>query len=715
MSKKTLVIVESPAKSSTISKYLGADYIVSSSMGHIRDLSPHILSIDVNKDYKPYYEELKDKKKIITDLKKMARKCDRILLAPDPDREGEAIAYHLREVLKEINDSIYRVFFNEITKQSILQAIENPILIDENKFNSQQMRRLLDRLAGYKISPVLQKKIGGPLSAGRVQSIALKLIVEREKEIMAFEPEEFWTITSDLEGSVNPTFNAKLEKQSGKKIKIKNQEESDKIVSELKTGDFVLEDVKKRKKKRKSQAPLITSTLQQEAYRKFSFPVKSTMKIAQELYEGISLKGGETTGLITYMRTDSHRIAKEAYAEAKTFIQKNFGDDYVPAKQNQYGKKSKIQDAHEAIRPTLPLHRPEDLKNILNERQFKLYKLIWDRFIASQMSDAVIAETVFDIKNSKYTFIIKGEIISFPGHLSIIKPQSKTEELPELKAGEVLKALSINPKQNFTKPPARFTEASIVKVLEEKGIGRPSTYATIIDTLGKRDYIRREDRKFVPSDIGIKVADYMDDNFKDIMNYNFTAELEKKLDLVSEGNLDWVEGIDDFYKKLIKDLDQVKNAEKVSLLIGKKCPECGKELTKKYSYKTRGWFVGCTGYPSCKYIEKADSLNQPDTKEEVTDEKCPKCSSNLVKRYSSKTRSYFIGCSGFPKCDYIKNIDENLGDCPQCEKPMVKRYSPKRRRHFVACSGYPECKYIQSDRKTPKESQPENSGATANE
>ncbi len=715
MSRKTLVIVESPAKSSTISKYLGADYIVSSSMGHIRDLSPHILSIDVNKEYKPYYEELKDKKKIIADLKKLAKKCDRILLAPDPDREGEAIAYHLREVLKDINDSIYRVFFNEITKQSILQAIENPILIDENKFNSQQMRRLLDRLAGYKISPVLQKKIGGPLSAGRVQSIALKLIVEREKEIMVFKPEEFWTITADLEGSLPPAFNAKLEKSGGKKAKIANQEESDKIVSDLKAGNFLLESVKKRKKKRKSQAPLITSTLQQEAYRKFSFPVKTTMKIAQELYEGISLKGGETTGLITYMRTDSHRIAQDAYNEAKSFIKNNYGDEYVPAKQNVYGKKSKIQDAHEAIRPTLPLHKPEDLKNILNERQFKLYKLIWDRFVASQMSDAVIAETVFEINNDKYTFIIKGEIISFPGHLSIIKPQSKTEELPELKEGEILKSLSINPKQNFTKPPARFTEASIVKVLEEKGIGRPSTYATIIDTLGKRDYIKREDRKFVPSDIGIKVVDYMDDNFKDIMNYNFTADLEKKLDLVSEGNLDWVEGIDDFYKKLIKDLDQVKNAEKVSLLIGKKCPSCGKELTKKYSYKTRGWFVGCTGYPSCKYIEKADSLNQPDTKEEITDEKCPKCESNLVKRYSGKTRSYFIGCSGFPKCDYIKNIDENLGNCPQCEKPMVKRYSPKRRRHFIACSGYPDCKYIQSDRKTTKDTKTEASGDSANE
>ncbi|MCI0470573.1 MAG: type I DNA topoisomerase, partial [Candidatus Aminicenantes bacterium] len=695
MSEKTLIIVESPAKSNTISKYLGPDYIVSSSMGHVRDLNPNILSIDVEKNYQPHYEELKDKKHIIHKLKELSQKTARILLAPDPDREGEAIAFHLREVLKNSSGSIHRILFNEITKSAIIQAIEHPLDIDIDKVNSQQMRRLLDRLAGYKISPVLQKKIGGPLSAGRVQSIALKLIVEREREILAFVPEEYWTITADLEGSKKPPFTAKLEKFNKKKIKIENKEQNDDIVETLGKNPYVLSKIDRKRKKRKPLPPLITSSLQQEAFRRFNLPVKSTMKLAQSLYEGVDLGRGERTGLITYMRTDSYRIANDARNGAKDFISARFGPEYYPEKPNYYGSQKKIQDAHETIRPSLPFHAPEDIKDFLNPNQYKIYKLIWDRFFASQMKEAEFEETVFEITNGDYLFIAKGEIEVFPGFNKILKTKSTLDELPDLREQEILKLLKLAPSQNFTKPPARYTEATLVKVLEEKGIGRPSTYAAIIDTLGKREYTFKEEGKFVPTFLGCRVLDYLDNNFKDIMNYNFTADLEKQLDLVSEGSLDWVKGIDGFYKKLLVDLGKVETAEKVQLATGKKCSNCGKDLVLKYSFKTRGWFMGCSGYPECNYTEKGDGNNKKEEKkDEPVDRVCPRpgCGKPLVKRYSNKTRSYFIGCSGYPGCNYIEGVkDSKIGDCPTCGKPLVRRFSKKTRRFFVGCSGYPDC------------------------
>ncbi|MCK5220797.1 MAG: type I DNA topoisomerase, partial [Candidatus Aminicenantes bacterium] len=541
MKNKILIIVESPAKSNTISKYLDSGYIVSSSMGHIRDLNPKILSIDVENNFKPYYEELKDKKTIINDLKKLSRKSDKIYLAPDPDREGEAIAFHLEEILKSTNKNIFRIFFNEITRSAINKAVENPVAIDMDKVNSQQMRRLLDRLAGYKISPVLQRKIGGRLSAGRVQSIALKLIVEREKEIAKFVSEEFWTVTALFEGSKSPQFQSKLEKLKSKKFVIKNESEKDKVLRDLDKSNYILSKVRKRVKKRRPSPPFITSSLQQEAYRKYGFPVKMTMKVAQELYEGIKIKGGEPTGLITYMRTDSFRISADASKAAGNFIKKTFGKEYLPEKLNVYGTKKKIQDAHEAIRPTTPLYPPDEIKSFLSERQLKVYKIIWDRFIASQMKDAEIRETKFEITNGDYTFLSKGEVIKFKGFMELTDPNDKIIILPDLDEGEKLKLQKLDNKQNFTKPPARYTEASLVKILEDKGIGRPSTYASIIDTLGKRDYVYREEKKFIPSFLGNKVADYLENNFKDLMNYNFTAELEEKLDKVSEGKLDWVD------------------------------------------------------------------------------------------------------------------------------------------------------------------------------
>ncbi len=702
MKKKTLIIVESPAKSNTISKYLDSNFIVSSSMGHIRDLNPNILSIDVENNFKPYYEELKDKKNVIADLKKLAKKSENIFLAPDPDREGEAIAYHLKEILSETNSNIYRILFNEITKQAIVKAVNEPIEINMNKVNSQQMRRLLDRLAGYKISPVLQRKIGGRLSAGRVQSVALKLIVEREKEIEKFVPEEFWTITALFEGSEQPQFQAKLEKLERKKIKIGNKTENDNILNELKKNEYVLTNIKKRLKKRRPSPPLITSTLQQEANRRFNFPVKMTMKIAQELYEGIKIKGGEETGLITYMRTDSFRISNDAKKAAKQVIKKNYGSEYYPEKPNFYGTKKKIQDAHEAIRPTTPLYEPSEIKKDLNERQFKIYNLIWERFIASQMKEAEIAETNFEINNGNYIFVSKGEIIKFRGFFKLTKTQEKVIILPNLKEDDKLLLIKLDHKQNFTKPPARYSEASLVKVLEEKGIGRPSTYASIIDTLGKREYVYREEKKFLPSFLGKKVIEYLDSKFKDLMKYNFTAELEKKLDQVSEGTLDWVEGIKGFYEKLAIDLGKVKTEEKENLFIGKKCPECGDELIRKYSSRTRGWFVGCSSYPKCTYTERISEKGNKLKRDEVLEKTCPKenCGKPLVKRYSPKTGSFFIGCTGYPECDHIESVKEELGVCPDCGKELIRKFQKKNRRSFIACSGYPGCTYIQKGRKS---------------
>lgn len=696
MNKKTLIIVESPAKSNTISRYLGKNFIVSSSMGHIRDLSPKVLSIDIKNNYKPYYEELKDKKHIIIELKKLSKKVERILLAPDPDREGEAIAFHLSELLKDSNSNIYRILFNEITKQAIKEAINNLLKIDINKVNSQQMRRLLDRLAGYKISPVLHRKMGGPLSAGRVQSIALKLIVEREKEIQIFKPEEYWIISAELEGSKKPLFITKLEKYKNKKIKISNREQSDEVLKCLKKNNFILYKIKKKLKNKRPFAPLITSTLQQEAFRKFKFPVKKTMRIAQKLYEGVDLRSGEVTGLITYMRTDSYRISYEAKKSAKEFILKNFGENYYPDKPNYFGTKKKIQDAHETIRPTLPLRRPDDIKSFLNDNQYKIYKLIWNRFLASQMKEAKIEETVFEISNSDYLFISRGEVIKFPGHLELLKLQDNIDHLPELNEGEILKPVKIIPKQNFTNPPSRYTEASLVKVLDEKGIGRPSTYASIIDTLGKREYVYKKDKKFIPGFLGIKVVEYLEENFSDIMNYNFTAELEKELDLVSEGKLDWVEGVDNFYTKLRDDLNQAKDSNKINLFLGEKCPVCKRELVQKYSHKTRGWFIGCTGYPECKYTDSIKDSDSTIKKHELIEKKCPDCGKNLVKRYSNKTKRYFIGCTGYPECNYIASKEESKGKCPVCSKPLIKRFSKKTRRYFIGCTGYPKCTYIES-------------------
>ncbi|MBN2345492.1 MAG: type I DNA topoisomerase [Candidatus Aminicenantes bacterium] len=695
MAKKTLIIVESPAKSHTISRYLGDDFVIGSSMGHVRDLPAAVLGIDLKNNYRPFYEELPAKAAVIKELRRLARAAEQVLLASDPDREGEAIAFHLQQILRGDNPRIQRVLFNEITRASVLEAVRRPRAIDGHKVDSQQMRRLLDRLAGYKISPVLQRKIGGPLSAGRVQSIALKLIVEREKEIRAFVSEEYWTISVELLGSRKPSFAAKLEKHKGKAVHIPDKESCAAVLAELKPEGYILDRVQRKSRKRKAPPPLITSTLQQEAFRRFRFPVKKTMQLAQQLYEGLSLRGGETTGLITYMRTDSFRVSEQARDQARAHIAAAWGQEYCPAAPNVYKRKSKIQDAHECIRPTFPFHAPEDIKAELTPGQLKIYQLVWERFFASQMADAAIEETRFDVKNGAYLFLSKGEVVTFKGFLAVQKGDGEQEVLPRLQEKENLRLLKIDDKQNFTKPPARYSEATLVKVLEEKGIGRPSTYAKIIETLNKREYVTSEEKKFVPSDLGVKVVDYLEANFSDIMNFNFTAELEKELDQVAAGQLDWVTGIDRFYQKLAVDLEKVKDGGKVELRTGGRCPECGGDLVKKYSLRTRGWFVGCANYPRCRYTERLASNNGKAEKDEVIEKSCPKCGKPLVKRFSPKTRRHFIGCTGYPACRHIESENEELGACPQCGKPLAKRFSRKTRRYFIGCTGYPDCNFVQ--------------------
>jgi len=694
MAKKTLIIVESPAKSHTISRYLGGDFVISSSMGHVRDLPAAVLGIDLKNQYRPFYENLPGKAQLIKELRRQARGADRVLLASDPDREGEAIAFHLQQILQEDNPRILRILFHEITRASVLEAVEHPQAIDSHKVDSQQMRRLLDRLAGYKISPVLQRKIGGPLSAGRVQSIALKLIVEREKEIRAFVSEEFWTVAVELLGSHKPTFTAKLEKHRGKTLSIPDRERCAAVLAELSQNEYVLERVRRKSRRRKAPPPLITSTLQQEAFRRFKFPVKKTMQLAQQLYEGLTLGGGEPTGLITYMRTDSFRVSDAARDAAREHIAAALGREYLPTAPNVFKRKSKIQDAHECIRPTFPFHPPEELKADLNPGQSKVYGLSWERFFASQMADAEIEETQFDVANGDYLLFSKGEVVKFKGFLAVLKGEGEQTQLPPLGEKEVLQPLRVDDKQNFTKPPPRYSEASLVKVLEEKGIGRPSPYAKIIETLNKREYVFSEDKKFVPTDLGERVVGYLEENFRDIMNYNFTAELEKELDQVAEGKLDWVAGIDRFYRKLALDLEKVKDGKKVEMLTGGTCPRCGGGLVKKYSLRTRGWFVGCANYPACTYTERAAAGNGQTTRDEVMEKACPKCGKPLVKRYSPKMRQTFVGCTGYPACTHIEAGNEDLGACPQCGRPLTKRFSRKTRRYFVGCSGYPACTFV---------------------
>jgi DNA topoisomerase-1 len=690
---KRLVIVESPAKAKTINRYLGERYLVKASMGHIRDLPKKKLGIDIDQDFQPEYDIIPERQPLVKDLQSAAGQAESILLAADPDREGEAICWHLSKVLEKYNSNIYRVLMNEITRNAVEEAFQHLDELDQDKINAQQTRRLLDRLVGYLISPLLWEKVGRGLSAGRVQSIALRLICEREKEIKDHVPEEYWTISAHLEASAPPSFKANLAKIDGKKARLKDEKGASAIVQELWDLPFILKNIEVKKKEKTPNPPYITSTLQQDGFRYLRFPVKKTMSVAQKLYEGLEIGTKGLTGLITYMRTDSVRVSDEAVHSAREFIQNHFPAKYLLPKPRTYKNKRKAQDAHEAIRPTSFDLPPDEVKPYLKDEEYKLYRLIWNRFIATQMSPALVEETEFQVEASRYLFVAKGEVLEFDGYL-VLYPKMEKEDniLPKAQEGEKLKLQDIESKQNFTQPPPRYTEGSLVKELEAKGIGRPSTYAPIISALQGRVYVFKEKGRFIPSDLGLFVTDYLIKNFPDLMDFEFTARLEAELDLISEGKQEWLVYLKSYYTLLEKDLREAMKGESIKkngIPVEENCPECGKPLVIKEG--RYGRFRACSGYPDCRFKE---SMIKKDVK--PLDETCPDCGSQLVMRRGKY--GTFAACSDYPKCKYIKKEKKDTGiPCPlECEGTLIRRKTRKGR-IFYGCSEFPKCKFATWD------------------
>lgn len=703
---KKLVIVESPSKSRTIEKYLGNDYKVVSSKGHIRDLATSGkggLGIDIENNFTPTYVISKDKRETVKELKETAKKCSEIYLASDPDREGEAIAWHLAEVLEVDKDQKNRVIFNEITKNAVIDAFKSPRTIDMDLVKSQETRRMLDRIIGFKLSGLLKNKIKSK-SAGRVQSVALNLIVEREKEIQAFKSEEYWTIDA-LITKGHKKFKASLNKIKGKKVKIQNEEEA-KAIEEACSGDYVITKIEKKVKKKQPRLPFITSTLQQEASTKLNFSSKKTMSIAQKLYEGISIKGNHE-GLITYMRSDSTRLSDVFVKEAFDYIEKEYGKKYV-GKVHQKNNKN-AQDAHEAIRVTHIDYTPESIKDDLTNDEYKLYKLIYARTIAYLMAPSLSDSVSVTIENAGHEFNASGSVLTFDGYLKAYKDyeQNKDEVLPEMSEQEILKDVSLDRKQHFTEPPLRYSEARLIKEMEEKGIGRPSTYATIIDTIQKRLYVElvksNENSKtkvFIPTEQGILTDAKLQEYFSSIINVSYTANMEKDLDEIAEGKKESVTELREFYDKFVPLLDEAyEKMEKVApQKTGELCPECGSELV--YRNGKYGRFISCSNFPACKYTK---SENEEEVRSEET---CPNCGSPMVMkkgRYGS-----FLACSNYPECKTIKKINapkeepKPTGEmCPECGKPLIERKS-RYGTTFVGCSGFPKCRYIKKQPKKKK-------------
>ena len=672
---KNLVIVESPSKSKTIEKYLGNDYKVVSSKGHIRDLAtsgPYGLGVDIENGFKPNYIPIKGKSSVIKELKKDVKDSDMVYLASDPDREGEAIAWHLKDALGIKDDKYKRILFHEITHDKVLDAIKHPTVIDYNLVKSQETRRILDRIIGFRLSKLLQSKIGAK-SAGRVQSVALKLIVDREREIEAFHPEEYWTITA-----IFPEYEAVLFKYKEDDIELKSEEEANKVLNAL--GDiYTVESIEKKERARKSKFPFITSTLQQEASTKLGFPARKTMSIAQKLYEGIDL-GSETVGLITYMRTDSTRLSDDFVVPARKYIEEKYGKKYVGfVKQSK--KKENVQDAHEAIRPTSVMRTPEVVKPYLKSDEFKLYSLIYKRSIASLMADAKVNQTTIIFDNHNYKFKTTGQVLLFEGYLKVYKDYESSEDkiLPEVNDKQECVATEVSSEQHFTKPPARYTEAKLIKELEELGIGRPSTYAKIIDTIKERNYVEMEDKKFKPTQMGIETTDKLQEFFSDLINVEYTRDMEEDLDKVAEGKEVWNELLDKFYRLFEP---RVKNAfsdmeKKAPEETGEVCPECGSPLViRKGRY---GEFVACSNYPTCKYIKK-------EKQEEVVVMDCPLCDGKVIEKKTRKGK-VFYGCNHYPKCKFASWDKPVAGSCPECGSYLVEKNGK------VKCSS---CSYVES-------------------
>lgn len=695
---KALVIVESPAKSKTIKKILGDNYTIEASFGHIRDFPKNVLGFDVTKNFEPSFVVIPEKKKVVDKLNEIAKKCAKVYLASDPDREGEAIAWHVRQVLKVDDDKIQRIEFNEITPKAVKYAVEHPREIDIDRVKAQQTRQILDRLVGYKISPVLWEKLrNNHLSAGRVQSVALRMICEREDEIEAFKPVEYWTISAELQKE-NATFEAELQKYLDKKIELKNEDDSNKAVEYLndKSTKFIVDKISKRETTRKPSPPFITSTLQREASSKLGYGVAKTMQIAQKLYEGIELGSDGAVGLITYMRTDSVRISDDAQVAAKEFIVENYGEKYYPETPNDYVKagKKNVQDAHEAIRPSYPSRTPQSIKSYLTSEQYRLYKLIWDRFMSSQMQNASIANTSIDIKAGDYTFKAGTSSIIFDGFLKLYSEEDDDakKSIPEMKKGDVLKRNKINPKQHFTQPPPRYSEASLVKALEEHGIGRPSTYAPIITKIQTKGYVEKIEKALAPTLLGRTVSKQLVEHFKEVMDYDFTAGMENQLDEIADKKAKSEKVLKDFYDPFVKIVaDAKQNMERINIESDIKCPNCGKPMVVRTS-RFGSQFLGCSGYPECKTMMPLNATQESAQQEpEVCEEKCEKCGSDMI--YKVGPYGKYMECTN-ADCKNRKRVVISTGvKCPKCGGEIVQRKS-KYGKIFYGCNKYPDCDFV---------------------
>jgi DNA topoisomerase I len=721
---KSLVIVESPGKVKAINKYLGKNYVVKASLGHIKDLPKKDLAVDVDNGFRPKYEVIEGKKKLMQELRDAAKKVDNIYLAADPDREGEAICWHLQEELKGKKSDkgegpkFFRVTFNEITQKAVEKAFEKPAQVNVNLVDAQQARRVLDRLVGYKISPLLWDKVRRGLSAGRVQTVAVRVVVEREREIRAFIKQEYWTLDANLAAKKTPYFDARLFRKGEDQPEIPDQAESDRLVADLEGAKYIVKSVGTKEKRRNPVAPFITSTLQQESSRKLRFSVKRTMMLAQQLYEGVELGSEGAVGLITYMRTDSTRVSDDAVTEAREFIGGKFGPQYVPASPNIYKSKKDAQDAHEAVRPSSASRTPDDVAAFLAEDQLKLYRLIWMRFIASQMSPAVFDQTTIDLNVTglsgvDYTFRATGSVEKFDGFLAVYeegKDQKDEEDeevkhrLPAVTQGEELKLRALKPEQHFTEPPPRYNEATLVKKLESDGVGRPSTYASILSTIQEREYVTKEGGKFKPTELGMVVTDLLLESFNDIFDVRYTARMEQELDEIEEGKLDWREAMGEFYERFMKDLgnaeEHMTNIKRMEKPTDLTCDKCGKPLVIKWG--KHGSFVACTGYPECTYTRELPvdlpDIDTADLGEQGDEEYCQNCGRPMVLK---KGRfGTFFACTGYPDCKTTKQIggaqkkaDVPLDEkCPQCSNNLVQKYG--RFGEFTACSNYPACKYV---------------------
>ncbi|MCF8110286.1 MAG: type I DNA topoisomerase [Desulfobacteraceae bacterium] len=724
---KPLIVVESPTKVKTIKKYLGDKYNVASTVGHIKDLPEKELGIDVEKGFSPKYVTIPGKQKVIKALKDAAGNADDVYLAPDPDREGEAIAWHAADVLKKKGRNFHRVLFHELTKNGVNQALASPEALNESRYKAQQTRRILDRLVGYQISPILWKKVKYGLSAGRVQSVAVRMICERERAIQAFEPEEYWSITATLQGENPPSFEARLARYKGKKVSIPDKETAMKMRGELAGSEFVVDKITRKTVRRRPYPPFTTSKLQQEAIRRLRFSAKKTMTVAQQLYEGIDL-GGETVGLITYMRTDSTRISAEAANEARDLINARHGRDYSLEKPRFFSNKNRAQDAHEAIRPTSVNNTPEKVRPYLSKDQFALYQLIWQRFVASQMAEALIDQKNITISAGDYRLTASGSTVKFPGFLALYQAADESDgsegkkqdtSLPELSEKQKLKLLGLEPRQHFTTPPPRFSEATLVKELEENGIGRPSTYATILSTIRDKGYVELIKGYFHPTELGFIITDLLVENFPDILNVDFTARLENDLDKVESDEQEAIELLTRFYdlfeQRVIAAAEKMLSVKGLGLPTGYKCPLCGREARIKVG--KNGPFLACEGYPDCtwsrNYIrnEKGEIEPVEPTEEAAEGEVCEKCRRPMVVKQGRYGE--FLACSGYPECKHTRSINpggeaKSTGvpcPAPGCDGELLERQS-RRGKVFYGCSRYPDCKFAlwdkPVDRKCPK-------------